>query len=254
MRVKRMQLICDKLEAEGSVDVSSLSKQLGVTEKTIRQDLISMEKMGLLNRVRGGAIAKHSANSIFPINDRRKYHVDEKKRIASAAAQMIHDGDVVILDNGTTTQTLTEFIRDKHIVVITNDMKIAEALKDSPTITLYTTGGKLRRSANNYSFVGQDTIRMLQQKHANIAFLGTSAFSYNHGLMTFSEEEAEVKRMIIKSSQKKVCLADSTKLGVIALVCFSDINQIDMIITDTGADPAELETLKTKGGIEVLTV
>lgn len=254
MLIKRMQLICDKLEEDGSVGIRPLSEELGVTEKTIRQDLIKMENMGLLDRVRGGAVAKRTTNGIFPINDRRKHHTDEKRRIGRAAAQLIKDGDIVIIDNGTTTQALVEFIKNKRIIVITNDLIIANALKDCPSITLYSTGGKLRRDADNYSFVGQDTIHTIQQKNACIAFIGTSAFSFEQGLMTFSEEEAEVKRAIIHATVQKVCLADSTKLGEIALACFAAISDIDVLITDTGANSKELEKLEKEGGIQVLAV
>lgn len=254
MLIKRMQLICDKLEEDGSVGIRPLSEELGVTEKTIRQDLIKMENMGLLDRVRGGAVAKRTTNGIFPINDRRKHHTDEKRRIGCAAAQLIKDGDIVIIDNGTTTQALVEFIKNKRIIVITNDLIITNALKDCPSITLYSTGGKLRRDADNYSFVGQDTIHTIQQKNACIAFIGTSAFSFEQGLMTFSEEEAEVKRAIIHAAVQKVCLADSTKLGEIALACFAAISDIDVLITDTGANSKELEKLEKEGGIQVLAV
>lgn len=254
MLVKRMQLICDRLEAEGTVDIKSLSKELGVTEKTIRQDLIKMEEMELLERVRGGAVAKNTAKDIFPIDSRRKYHTDEKQRIAEAAEKLIEDGDIVILDNGTTTQALAKLIKNRHIRVITNDMTIMNELRDSASITLYATGGKLYRDSENYTFVGQDAIRMIKQKHANIAFIGTSAFSMDQGLMVFSEEEAEIKRVIIKSSIKKICLADSTKLGKIALSCFADMKDMDAVITDTNADEKELERIREQGGVQIITV
>lgn len=254
MLVKRMQLICDRLKVEGAVDIKSLSKELGVTEKTVRQDLIKMEEMELLERVRGGAVSRHhTAKDIFPIESRRKHHMDEKQRIAEAAVGLIKDGDIVILDNGTTTQALAKLIKNMRIRVITNDLAIINELVDSASITLYATGGKLHRNSEYCSFVGQDTIRMIRQKHANIAFIGTSAFSLEQGLMIFSEEEVEVKRMIIKSSIKKVCLADSTKLGKIALSCFAEVQEMDVIITDTNADANELNKIE-QGGVQVIAV
>jgi DeoR/GlpR family transcriptional regulator of sugar metabolism len=253
MLIKRMQIICDRLEAEGSVDIRSLSKELCVTEKTIRQDLIKMENMDLLERVHGGAIAKHGVNNIYPIVDRRKYHTNEKERIALAAAQMVYDGDIVFLDNGMTIQEMAKQIKDKQIIVITNDVQIVNELRNSDKVCLYASGGKVRKEGGFCSFIGPDAIRMIRQKHVNKAFLGTSSISVEKGLMTFSEEEAEVKRAIIASAQKNICLADSTKFNKQAFVRFADVSDIDIVITDSGIDSQCKQDLE-EGGIKVLAV
>lgn len=246
MLVKRMQIISDKLEAQGNVDVKTLSKELKVTEKTIRQDLIKMEKMGLLERVHGGAVLKVDKNSIFPVKDRRKMHTVEKELIAKAAEECIEDGDIIILDNGTTTLELAKLIKKKRIIVITNDALIANELLFCENITLYVTGGRLKRDSN-YSFIGPDTERMLRYYNANKLFLGTSSINFEQGLMTFASEEAEVKKAMIKSAKEVIALVDYTKFNKLAFVTFADIHDINTIITDSRISKEEIKRFEDEG-------
>lgn len=246
MQIKRMQAICDELEKKGSVDVKSLSIQHNVTEKTIRQDLEKMEEMGLLKRVRGGAVVRTSENSIFPIKDRRKFHIAEKKAIAQAASEFIKDGDIVILDNGSTTLELAKLIKNKRIIVIANDLMIINELCTSTAVTLYVTGGMLK-SDGHHSLVGYDAIRMMQQYYANIAFIGTSSISVEKGLMTFSSEEAEVKKTMIQSAENVICLADSTKFNQAAFVRFADVKEMNTVITDKGISREDVDALERLG-------
>ncbi len=246
MQVKRMQDICEMLEEDGSVDVKSLSKLHNVTEKTIRHDLNKMEEMGLLERVRGGAILKVASNSVFPIKSRRKLHIDEKMRIAQAANELIHDGDVVILDNGTTTLELTKLLKKKKIIVITNDLSIVNELCTSETVTLYVTGGRLKTDTH-YSFIGPDAIRTLKEYHATIAFLGTSTISIEKGLMVFSAEEADVKKAMIAVADRAVCLADYTKFHQTAFVRFAGIEDLYAVITDRSIPHEDIAQLESHG-------
>lgn len=250
MQIRRMQDICERLEAKGSVDIKMLSAVHKVTEKTIRQDLTKMEEMGLLERVRGGAVLKQAYNSIFPIKDRRKLHTVEKTDIARAAYSYINDGDIIILDNGTTTLELAKLIKNKRIIVIANDLVIVNELYLSNAISLYVTGGRLKNEGN-YSFVGADAIKMIQQYHANKVFLGTSSISMQQGLMTFSSEEADVKRAMIEAAEQAICLADSTKFNRAAFVKFTDVKDLDMIITDKGIAPEDV-TAFAQQGVDVI--
>ncbi len=242
MLVRRMQEISDKLEKYGSVDVKTLSKELGVSEKTIRQDLIKMEKMGILERVHGGAVLKVNSNSIFPIKERRQKHTEEKNRIAEAAEKYVEDGDIIILDTGTTTLALAKLIKNKKIIVITNDPLIVNEFLDSDNITLYITGGRLKRDGT-LTMIGPDAERMLKQYNANKLFLGTSSISFDQGLMTFSSAEAEVKRIMCRSAQEIICLADYTKFNKTAFVTFAGINELHTIITDSRITEEDKELL-----------
>ena len=110
LAIKRLEAISRLLSENGSVDASQLSEQFAVTPKTIRKDLDTLESMGLLDRVHGGAILKNGVNSLFPIERRKMQNLAEKQRIGAAALEYIEDGDTLILDGGSTTIELARLL------------------------------------------------------------------------------------------------------------------------------------------------
>ena len=105
--VERRTLIIDKLDAEGQLDVTALSKELGVSEVTIRNDLNWLEQKNMLIRARGGAIKAERVGADFTLSEKNKLHYQEKLRIGKAAAGLIESGDTIILDSGTTTMEIS---------------------------------------------------------------------------------------------------------------------------------------------------
>lgn len=250
MRTKRLETITSMLESQGNVEVSELSALLKVTEKTIRQDLTTLEKMGLAVRVHGGATLPSGISEIYPIPSRKQKHLDEKKEIASKAISLIDDGDIIILDSGSTTLELAKLL-DKQVIVITNDPIIAHTLLYNEKITLFSTGGKLRREFG-FTYAGRDAIRMLNNYHANKCFIGTSAFDTEQGLMVFSSEEGEVKRAIMRASAQTICLADYSKFNKTAFFTFAAPSEIDTIVTDNRITEQDLHVLQSLG-IRIIT-
>lgn len=229
--VKRMEEIVRLLEQHGSVDVGALSERLGVTAKTIRQDLDKLEELGLLERVHGGAVLRRNGNGIYPIRQRKARELAEKERIAAAAYRYIEEGETIILDGGSTTLALAKLLGAKPLVVITNDMLIAAELMGKEEITLYVTGGRLRREGV-FTLLGREAERIIRRYNAQKLFLGTSALDFKGGLMVLSEDEAEIKRAMIQSAQCIICLADYSKFHKSALVSFASLRDLDVLITD----------------------
>lgn len=250
MRTKRLETITSMLESQGSVEVAELSALLKVTEKTIRQDLSLLEKTGLAVRVHGGATLPSGISDIYPIPSRKQKHLDEKKEIANQAISLIEDGDIIILDSGSTTLELAKLL-DKQVIVITNDPIIAYTLLYNEKITLFSTGGKVRREFG-FTYTGPDAIRMLNNYHANKCFIGTSAFDPKQGLMVFSSEEGEVKSAIMRASSQTICLADYSKFNKTAFFTFATPSEIDVIITDNRIPAQEIQNLQTMG-LRILT-
>lgn len=245
LSIKRLEEISKILEREGSVDVNSLCEQFKVTGKTIRQDLNKLEKMGILERRHGGAVLKQNGSRVFPIKQRKQKNLEEKKKIAKAAFKYIEERDIIILDGGSTNFELAKILGDKQIIVITNDLMIAGELHDKENVTLYLTGGKLRREGV-FTFLGRDAEKMVQKYNANKLFLGTSALDFEQGLMVFSAEEADIKRAMINSAKEVICLADYSKFHQLAFTSFASLDDLDILITDNRITEADQKSLIRK--------
>jgi DeoR family fructose operon transcriptional repressor len=247
---KRLEEITKILERDKSVDVNTLSEKLGVTGKTIRQDLDKLEEMDLIERVHGGAILKRGSNSIFPIIERKQTNLEEKKSIAEIASSYIEEGDIIYLDSGTTTLPIAELLGDKRITVVTNDPFIVHELLYKDNITLYVIGGKLRREEGAYTLVGHTAIKDISLYNIQKYFLATSAIDLKQGLMIFSSEEAEIKKAVIGVSKQVICVCDYTKFHKMAIFTICSIDDIDVLISDNRI-PEEDRLEITRKGIEL---
>ncbi len=246
LSVKRMEEITRILERDGHVDVNTLSEQLGVTTKTVRQDLTKLEGLGLLARVHGGAVLKQNNDGIYPIRQRKRQNMEEKERIARGALACVEEGDTIILDGGSTTLQLAKLLGERRIVAITNDLLIAMELLNRDEVTLYLTGGRLRREGV-YTLLGREAERIIRRYNANKLFLGTSALDFRQGLMVLSEDEAEIKRSMIATAKEVICLADYSKFHKSALTSFAALKEIGTLITDDRIPEADRRFLRDQG-------
>jgi DeoR family fructose operon transcriptional repressor len=244
---KRLEEITKILERDKSVDVNTLSERLGVTGKTIRQDLDRLEEMDLIERVHGGAILKRSGNSIFPVIERKQTNLDEKRRIAEIACSYIEEGDIVYLDSGSTTLPIAELLGDKRITVVTHDPFIVYELLYKDNVTLYVVGGKLRREEGSYTLVGHSTRKDINQYNIQKYFLATSAIDLAQGLMVFSSEETQVKKALIEVSKQVICVSDYSKFHRMAIFTICSLEDIDVLITDKRIPPEDRQAIADKG-------
>jgi len=246
LAAKRHEEIMRILTEEGCADAAQLSEFFGVSAKTLRKDFDKLETMGLLERVHGGAVLKNNGSNIFPIAERKRQNLDDKKEIGTAALQFIEEGDTFILDGGTTTLELAKLLGDKRVTVLTNDLRIATELLYKENVTLLVTGGRLRREGA-YTLLGRDAERYLDKYQVKKVFLGTSALDFRCGLTVFSLDEAEIKRAMIKSAREVICLADYSKFHKVALVSFCPLEKVGMLITDKRISLDDWSYLEAKG-------
>ncbi len=246
IRLKRLEEITKLLETQGSVEVSSLSKHFDVTEKTIRQDLTRLEEISVATRIHGGAVINNKNSDVFPLLARKQSNLPEKEQIARRALELIEDGDAIILDAGTTTQQLA-LILDKWVTVITNDPLIVDHLKDKENITLFVTGGLLKRTRGSSVLIGQDALRMLKGYHVNKYFLGVSAIDFEKGCMLFTTDEIDVKQTMMRAANEIICLADYSKFHKTALISFAQLEELDAIVTTDAIAQEDIEILHNKG-------
>lgn len=243
---ERRERILYILNGHGRCLVSDLARDLSVSEVTIRQDLDLLEQRGLLRRTHGGAILTSKIGFERPFQVQEASFHEEKERIGKAAAELIADGDTVILDVGTTVTELARHINGKQgLTILTNALNIALLLEDNPGNTVIVTGGTLRPI--QHSLVSPYGSLILERVHADIAFFGVNGIEANHGVTNVNIAEAEMKGLFLKAARRRVVLADSSKIGNIALAKFADINEIDWLITDDQADPEAVEKLRQKG-------
>jgi DeoR family fructose operon transcriptional repressor len=245
MKEKRLEEITKFLGSNGSAEVSQLSALLKVTEKTIRQDLVALEEKGILERVHGGAKIKNNINDIYPFPKRRRdQNLQSKRSIAKAALSFIEDGDILILDSGSTTLELAKIL-DKKVSVITNDPIISYTLISRDNVLLFCTGGELRREGG-LAYTGTSVIKALDKHHATKCFLAATAFDIKHGAMVFSSQEGEIKRAYIEASDKVFLMIDHSKFNQSALYTYASTSDIQDIITDTQISRKDIEELQAR--------
>jgi DeoR family fructose operon transcriptional repressor len=240
--VQRQQSILTALRSAGRVDVADMAAELGVTGESIRKDLISLERQGLLRRVYGGAVAVEQL-SFEPEVSHRIHYAEEKQRIAHAAlAHLPHSGSV-LLDAGSTTSRMAQmFPGDRELTVFTNTLSIAVTLLPRPNLKVYTLGGRVR--GRTLAEVDAWALRSLAEINVDVAFLGTNGISTDRGLTTPDPSEAAVKRAMLACAQRKVLLADHTKIGLVSTCKFADLADMDLLITDTAIAPDQLAAMQ----------
>ncbi len=244
---ERRREIVAGLKRNGRCLVTELARRLEVSEVTIRQDLDFLEKEGLLRRTHGGAILSAKIGLERPFQVEETSHKEEKERIAAAAVELVSSGDTLILDVGTTVTAAARQLveQKKKPTVFTNGLNIAAILEADPDITTIVTGGTLR--PKQHSLVNPFAGFILPRIHADIAFIGVNGVEAEHGVTNVNVAEAEMKALFVRAARRRVVLADSSKIGQVALAKFADLQQIDLLITDDGAGAQELAAIRDKG-------
>lgn len=229
-----------------------LARQFETSQVTIRKDLEILHSRGLVHRTHGGALPSREGALADPtLREKEKLHRREKFRIAEAAAGMVQEGQVVILDSGTTTTAIARALRNFHnLTIVTNAVNVATELAGAD-VEVILTGGTLRK--NSFSLVGpiaEDTLRRLS---ADILFLGVDGFDVHYGLSTPNLLEAKVNRVMVEISKKVVAVCDASKFGRRSLSQIVPPTGLHQVITDHGVPKSDLKVL-TKSGIEVTLV
>ena len=243
---ERRRAIVELLQNDGRVLVKDLARRFHTSQITIRKDLESLHRDGHLERAHGGALpVKTGALKDRSLSEKERLHRQEKIRIAASAVQMIREGQVVILDSGTTTTAIARGCRSfKSLTIITNATNIAAELADSP-VEVILTGGVLR--ANSFSLVGPLAEDSLQKLSADLLFLGVDGFDVRYGLTTPNLLEARVNRAMVEAARRTVLVCDSSKFGKRSLSLILPTSKIRELITDRNAPQNDLKALREAG-------
>lgn len=242
---ERERIILDRLSVDGSVSVGELARDLGLSEVTIRGDLKGLEDKGWINRKWGGAAA--SMHRL--ILERQKIFPDRKNAIARAAASLVQNGDVIMIEAGTTTALVARYLTDKQDVhIVTNSTLVFSYARMRPNLQITMVGGEFRGATE--SMVGPIALETIGRINVRLAFVGTDGFSIERGMTTHLIEGAEIVKAMKAHAQTTVLTADSSKYGKFGFTNVLPLSEMDLILTDNYLDEKAEDAL-LKAGINV---
>ena len=239
---ERRKEIFRLLQENQTVEVIELAARFDVTPMTIRRDLAVFEKQGLITTNYGGAYLNKGTSIEPSFSMKSTQCIDKKQMIGYEAARMIRDGDVIIIDCGTTTLQLAKYLKGKKLTVITNSWPVVSFLGGLPKIKLLLAPGEYDDiSAGTF---GISTAKFIENFHADKVFIGTHGCSLEQGASVPEIYDAEMKRALLAAGKEKVLMVDHTKFGVKCLAKHADLSDFDCIITDDGIDPETQEVIR----------
>jgi DeoR family transcriptional regulator of aga operon len=239
---ERRRRIMELVEAQERATVEELVPRFGVSAVTIRGDLDALASGGLLVRSHGGALKRIDSAEDVPIAVKETLHHAEKVRIGQAAAEMIRDGETILLDSGTTTAEIARQIKMmklQSLNIITNALNIAMELASVPFVRLIMIGGILRQPS--FSLCGPHAEHTLRHLHADRLFLGVDSL------------EAQLNAIMIQVSREVIVTADSSKFQRRSLSVIGKLDLVQKLITDTGVSQETVAALRARN-VEVIVV
>lgn len=230
---------------QGNVVVEDLAAHFGVALQTVRRDLTELCDSGKLTRVYGGAILPSGVTNIG-YEDRRVLHAAEKERIATTVAAEIPDAASLFLNIGTTTEAVARALLDhRNLLVVTNNLNVANILAGNDSVEVIVAGGVLRRA--DAGLVGDVTLEIVRHFKVDIAVIGTSALDEDGDLLDFDFREVRVSQAIIGQARKTFLAADRSKFARTAPVRIASLSEMDRFFTDLPPPAAVVDRCRDWG-------
>jgi len=247
---ERQEKILEYLRQNKTESVTGLSKKLFIGEATIRRDLEKLKGKGYISRIYGGAVLREGLDSEIPLLVREKERMKEKNLIGSLAAGLINEGDIIMMDSSSTTYCMVEHMKSKkQLTVITNGAKTAISLGETLHTKVFCTGGRLRE--HSLSYTGETAQKFTENFYADKMFFSCRAISYDKGIMDSSEDEAELRKVMLRHANQVILLCDSNKFNKTAFYKICDMDKINIIVTDARPS-SELLEIAEKDNIEII--
>ena len=232
------------IEQRQRITIAEIVQLFAISEATARRDLEALASQGKIQRVHGGAIAIEAPPPELPILERKSEQADDKVRIGRKAAELVLEGETILLGSGTTVQEIARALRErKHLTIITNSLPVLNLLSGTEN-TIICLGGMLRPS--ELSFIGHITEQALAEVRADKVFMGTRAISLEHGLTHEYLPETMTDRAILRAGREIIIVADHTKFGRAATVLLTPLEKIQTLITDHQTDSEFIHALRER--------
>ena len=248
--VERREHILAFVEEKGCANIEEMALRFDVSQMTIRRDIRTLEQEDKLRVTYGGAVSKSFLMEDIPYEKKNAVNIEEKKSIAHEALKHIREGQIILLDAGTSTMALAKMLMRMKVTVITTDLKIALQLSDSTTAKVYTTGGHV--SAITKAHTDVTALNFLDSINADVAFLATNSWSLENGVTTASTENYYIRHKMLSRANRKILLADSSKYGASSMKTICKLEDLDCIITDSKFDEENMAAIREIGGNIVL--
>ena len=230
---QRRKYILDHIVKDGFVKVSELAESLGVTQTTIRKDLNYLEAQGVLQRAHGSAIPPSQQMMDLNLSAKKLINFEAKQKIAEKAASLIKSDDSILVASGSTISLFAEALKPKgRLNVVSISVNISAHLGDIPGITVMQVGGILY--GNTLSVLGAEASKTIENLYCSKVFFGVDGIDLDYGLTCGTGEEASITQKMMQSSQTKIVLSDSSKVGQRGFARICEVGDIDILITDSG--------------------
>lgn len=230
---QRRKYILDHIVKDGFVKVSDLAESLGVTQTTIRKDLNYLESQGVLQRAHGSAIPPSQQMMDLNLSAKKLINFEAKQKIAEKAASLIKSDDSILVASGSTISLFAEALKPKgRLNVVSISVNISAHLGDIPGITVMQVGGILY--GNTLSVLGAEASKTIENLYCSKVFFGVDGIDLDYGLTCGTGEEASITQKMMQSSQTKIVLSDSSKVGQRGFARICEVGDIDILITDSG--------------------
>lgn len=232
LAIERRNRILATLREDKHVVVNELAKIFDVSEETIRRDLDKLEKEGYVVKTYGGAVISEGSEAELPYVIRKKANVEAKQKIAEIAAELVMDGDTLILDASSTAVFIAQKIKcKKEITLITNSVEVLMELSDVLGWRILSTGGTLRGGTG--ALVGNQAEECLSRFHVDKAFISCKGVDAEHGFTDSNDMHAAVKRKMLESASQVFFAVDSSKFDKLSFTSVSGFSNVDAVITDS---------------------
>lgn len=246
MKEERIHQIHELLIEKKRISLDELCENFGVSKNTIRRDINELEEQGIIRKVYGGIVLKEAEiTSLEPFSAREIRNINEKKKIATVAAALVNDGEVIYVDSGTTTMHLLPYLAEKNfLTIVTASVYVLELATRYSNFNVIATGGNLQTPIK--ALVGPSVLDCIRNYNFSKIFLASTGISIEHGATNASPLECEIKRELVRKSCAKYLLVDNSKFDVASLMTYSDLTNIDNIITDKSPPEKYLDYFKER--------
>lgn len=242
---ERQQAILQLLWAGGELNVADLSAQFDVSDMTVRRDLTQLEAAGLVRRTRGGAALAGNGSFEPPFALRARSNPELKARIAAEAARLVHDGQTVILDGGTTGVALARALMGRRITVCALNLRVAELLSSDAATRVMVPAGSVRTGEGSIS--GPEVESTLRQYSFDLYLMTVSGFEATRGFTEWNREDAAAKRAAHANARGTLAICDSTKYGSTAFAYVCGTTEVDALVTDAALGAQAQQDLRALG-------